>query len=317
MCFNVFRSLREKCVNFNTSAPFSRVLVLGTGICSVAPMSTETEAKYIRGEGADNNGTILKIQVVDPQLLGTYVTYKVNTETDRKQFDQSRFTVVKRYSDFDWLRQHLVRTYPGVIVPPLPEKSLIHKSESAFVEMRRRSLQTFLNRIANHEVLCRDETFRRFLQDSADMFALHKKTMEEVNETKTGGLASKLFTSVTSGFRNATRTAAEDRPKTDDDLLFDEIVGYVGGLTPQLTNVQKHTGNLVLSGKELSSAMFEFGEAFKVLGNSEVSFHTSHNTIFTLHSSQCIEHIPAHFVVIFTPFLLHSLASRIKTKHPN
>ena len=47
------------------------------------------------------------------------------------------------------------------------------------------------------------------------------------------------------------------------------VVGYVNGLTPQLNNVQKHTSNLVLSGKELSSSMFEFGEAFKVLGNSE------------------------------------------------
>ena len=230
-------------------------------------------ARVVRGEGSDNNGNISKIQVVDPQRLGSgvnsYVSYKVNTETDRKQFDQSRFTVVKRYSDFDWLRQHVVQTYPGVIVPPLPEKSVMKKTESSFVEMRRRALQTFLNRIANHEVLSRDETFRRFLQDSADMFALHKKTVEEANDTKSGGLASKLFTSATSAFRSATRSTAEERPKTDDDLLFDEVVGYIGGLTPQLANVQKHTGNLVLSGKELSSAMFEFGEAFKVLGKSE------------------------------------------------
>jgi sorting nexin-1/2 len=235
-------------------------------------MSTKT-AHYVRGEGAHNSGSITKINVVDPQQHGSgvnsYVSYKVNTETDRKEFDQSRFTVIKRYSDFDWLRQHLVRTYPGVIVPPLPEKSVMKKTESAFVEMRRRSLQTFLNRIANHEIVSRDETFRRFLQDSADMFSLHKKTIEEANDSKTGGLASKLLTSATSVFRSATRSSTEERPKTDEDLLFDEVVGYVGGLTPQLANVQKHTGNLVLSGKELSSAMFEFGEAFKVLGNSE------------------------------------------------
>ena len=238
-----------------------------------APDSPGSSARVIRGEGSDNDGNISKIRVVDPQQLGSginsYVTYKVNTETDRKQYEQSRFQVIKRYSDFDWLRQHLTRMYPGVIVPPLPEKSVVKKTESSFVEMRRRALQTFLNRISNHEVLSRDETFRRFLQDSADMFALHKKTIEEVNERKSGGLASKLFTSATSAFRSATRSAADEHPKTDDDLLFDEVVGYVGGLTPQLNNVQKHTGNLVLSGKELSSAMFEFGEAFKVLGNSE------------------------------------------------
>jgi sorting nexin-1/2 len=241
-------------------------------------MSKETSGgrdggKYIRGEGADNSGSITKISVVDPQQHGSgvnsYVSYKVNTETDRKQFEQSRFTAVKRYSDFDWLRQHLVRTYHGVIVPPLPEKSVMKKTESTFVEMRRRSLQTFLNRIANHEILSRDETFRRFLQDSADMFSLQKKTIEEAIHSKSGGLASKLFNSATTAFRTATRSSAEERPKTDEDLLFNEVVGYVSGLTPQIANVHKHTSNLVLSSKELSSAMFEFGEAFKVLGTSE------------------------------------------------
>ena len=106
---------------------------------STSPSST---AKLIRGEGSDNNGNISKIQVVDPQQLGSgvnsYVTYKVNTETDRKQYEQARFQVIKRYSDFDWLRHHLIRTYPGVIVPPLPEKSVLKKTESSFVEMRRR-----------------------------------------------------------------------------------------------------------------------------------------------------------------------------------
>ena len=110
---------------------------------STSPSST---AKLIRGEGSDNNGNISKIQVVDPQQLGSgvnsYVTYKVNTETDRKQYEQARFQVIKRYSDFDWLRHHLIRTYPGVIVPPLPEKSVLKKTESSFVEMRRRGKYT-------------------------------------------------------------------------------------------------------------------------------------------------------------------------------
>jgi sorting nexin-1/2 len=199
-------------------------------------------------------------------------SYKIITETDNKDFDQSRFTVIKRYSDFDWLRRHLVQANPGVIVPPLPEKSMIKKTESAFVETRRRALQTFLNRVASHEMLSRDETFRRFLQDTADMFAVHRLALEEALEAKSGGFANKFFSSATNAFRSVGRSTGitvTERPKTDDDMLFDEVVSYVNGLTPQLANVQKHTSNMVLSGKELSSALFEFGEAFKVLGNAE------------------------------------------------
>ena len=161
---------------------------------------------------------------------------------------------------------------PGVIVPPLPEKSMIKKTESAFVETRRRALQTFLNRVAAHEMLSRDETFRRFLHDTADMFAVHKQALEEAIEAKSGGFANKLLSSATNAFRSVGRSTGitvTERPKTDDDMLFDEVVSYVNGLAPQLANVQKHTSNMVLSGKELSSALFEFGEAFKVLGNAE------------------------------------------------
>ena len=142
-------------------------------------------------------------------------------------------------------------------MPPLPEKSLMKKTESTFVETRRRALQTFLNRIAVHEMLSRDETFRRFLQDTADMFAVHREAIEEAEEANAGGFANMLLSSATNAIRSVGRSTGittEERPKTDEDVLFDEIVSYVNGLTLQLDSVQKYTSNMVFSGKELSGS---------------------------------------------------------------
>ena len=35
--------------------------------------------------------------------------------------------VIRRYSDFVWLRDRLFEKYKGVFVPPLPEKSAVGK----------------------------------------------------------------------------------------------------------------------------------------------------------------------------------------------
>ena len=54
----------------------------------------------------------------------------------------------KRYSDFDDLRQRLVKAFPqstNESLPPLPPKSAIYKFRAKFLERRRESLAYFLH----------------------------------------------------------------------------------------------------------------------------------------------------------------------------
>lgn len=56
-------------------------------------------------------------------------------------------TIRKRYSEFDELRQRLVKTFPNSTkksLPPLPPKSAIYKFRPKFLERRRQGLQYFL-----------------------------------------------------------------------------------------------------------------------------------------------------------------------------
>ncbi|KAI9249736.1 hypothetical protein BDA99DRAFT_589927 [Phascolomyces articulosus] len=94
----------------------------------------------------------------------TYIAYNIricDTETKR------------RYSEFESLRRALSRLHPTLIVPPIPEKHSIVdyaalqtrvKDDLPMIEKRKRMLQTFLNRVANHPELGRDHVFHRFLE---------------------------------------------------------------------------------------------------------------------------------------------------------
>lgn len=61
-----------------------------------------------------------------------------------------------------------------------------------------------------------------------------------------------------------------DLVKSPNDATFEQINTYVNSLEVQLMNVQKHTGTLIKKGRETSNALFEFGLAVTLLGQSEV-----------------------------------------------
>ena len=60
--------------------------------------------------------------------LSGYISYKINTETSWPCFNQREFSVIRRYNDFLWLHQHLCQDFPGLVVPPLPEKQNLGES---------------------------------------------------------------------------------------------------------------------------------------------------------------------------------------------
>lgn len=63
--------------------------------------------------------------------------------------------VRRRYSDFYWLRNILVKTFPGHVVPPLPSKKTgSRRFENDFVLKRMNLLQNFM------AILCDSEYFK-------------------------------------------------------------------------------------------------------------------------------------------------------------
>ncbi|KAF5940569.1 hypothetical protein HYC85_021736 [Camellia sinensis] len=127
----------------------------------------------------------LSISVTDPAKMSNgvqaYISYKVITKTNLSECEGPEKIVIRRYSDFIWLRDHLFEKYKGIFIPRLPEKSTVEKFRfsAEFIEMRRQALDIFVNRIASHHELQQSEDLRTFLQ--AD-----ELTMERARSQETG-----------------------------------------------------------------------------------------------------------------------------------
>ncbi len=70
------------------------------------------------------SSSLLAISVDDPRVeggkLNSYITYCLSVRPAMSGVSHVR----RRYSDFEWLRKQLCSMFPGVFMPPLPEKKL-------------------------------------------------------------------------------------------------------------------------------------------------------------------------------------------------
>ncbi|XP_053675528.1 sorting nexin-2 [Anopheles nili] len=135
--------------------------------------------------------TFIEIVVADPQKvgdgLGSYLAYKVSTKTNILKFKKRQFFAMRRFSDFFNLHELLVRKYlrMGRIIPPVPKKNLIGTTKVRmgsqpqsddgsdmnleWIDKRRASLERFLNRVAQHPILCQDTDFINFLESDQEL----------------------------------------------------------------------------------------------------------------------------------------------------
>ncbi|KAF8596148.1 hypothetical protein BDV93DRAFT_611064 [Ceratobasidium sp. AG-I] len=88
-------------------------------------------------------------------LLNRYTVYLVQTERGPG--------VQRRYSEFAWLWDCLIRRYPFRVVPSLPPKRL--GPDDSFLEQRRKGLARFLSFVMNHPVLSLDGLLSVFLTE--------------------------------------------------------------------------------------------------------------------------------------------------------
>jgi len=103
-----------------------------------------------------------EILISDPEKVGDHTLYKVvaTTKGGRSHVQQ------RRYMHFEWLFKELVNKYPGVVVPPIPEKKAIGRFNADFIETRRYHLERFLRKINRHPILLGSQEFISFIESS-------------------------------------------------------------------------------------------------------------------------------------------------------
>lgn len=87
--------------------------------------------------------------------------------------------VTRRYSDFVWLQEVLLKRYPFRLIPELPPKKIGSQNlNPIFLQKRRLSLIRFINLIIRHPILQKDDLLLTFLTVPADLSNWRKQTKD-------------------------------------------------------------------------------------------------------------------------------------------
>ena len=91
----------------------------------------------------------------------SYILYDIETTIDIVNI---KWIVQRRYSDFIWLRESLVKFYPREMIAPLPGKKIGgRRFEIDFVSKRMNNLNIFLNNVLKNETLKTSDALIAFL----------------------------------------------------------------------------------------------------------------------------------------------------------
>ncbi|KAK9469010.1 hypothetical protein V1512DRAFT_274211 [Lipomyces arxii] len=101
------------------------------------------------------------------------------------------YRVVRRYSDFVWLLNCLLKRYPFRILPLLPPKRFAVNghylsSDEFFLERRRRGLSRFINELVRHPVLNREQLVVMFMSVPTELAVWRKQAAVSVEDEFTG-----------------------------------------------------------------------------------------------------------------------------------
>jgi sorting nexin-1/2 len=190
----------------------------------------------------------------------------VNTSTNRSGFSYGQFSVLRRYSDFCWFHDQLCFTFPGIIMPPLPEKQAVGRFSTEFIESRRRGLEKFMSRIVAHPSLVNSEILVSFLESDDIGLAAVKDKGKAEKDKKSGSVLSWFETKVNSLTVQPNQAALE---KTAADLKIDEIAEYINRLEAQMITLSKHAGSLLKRHREVAAALRDLGQAYTYFGQAE------------------------------------------------
>ncbi|GAA5836177.1 hypothetical protein JCM3766R1_001986 [Sporobolomyces carnicolor] len=169
-----------------------------------APLPPLPSATTIQGSPRSRDlggslGPSIIITVGDPQTVGKnpasqHTVFTVRTRTTSAAFRKFDFSVLRRYSHFVWLYDALMQNNPGVIVPGMPEKHVIGRFGSNFIENRRLGLEAALTKIVAHPMLVGDPDLRLFLESDTFHIDIKQRKIDTAHESK--GFLANLSNSI-------------------------------------------------------------------------------------------------------------------------
>ncbi|XP_026866163.1 sorting nexin-30 [Electrophorus electricus] len=230
----------------------------GNAVDTSSPASSSSLLNRLQlDDDLDGETRDLFVTVDDPKkhvsTMETYITYRVSTKTTRTEFDLPEYSVRRRYQDFDWLRSKLEDSQPTHLIPPLPEKfvmkGVVDRFSEEFVETRRKALDKFLKRVADHPVLSFNEHFNVFL------------SAKDLNKRQGLALLSKMGESVkyvTGGYKLRARP-----------IEFAAMGEYLDIFTQKLGTIDRIAQRIIKEQSEYLVELREYSPVYSSWASSE------------------------------------------------
>jgi sorting nexin-1/2 len=215
-----------------------------------------------------------EIQVVNPEkiegMVKPFVVYQVKTKTNAPQYTQREFSVTRRYRDFRWLVKQLTARYPGLIVPPVPEKQALGRFSPDFIEYRRRALEKCLQRIGQHPILQMSHDFRTFLEIAEDFESIAGDLERETRR----GFFDKLGDVVSSALSFSKTSEVDD--------WFEQKRLRLDIMETQLHSLHKSLEQMIRCRKELGLLSTDTAECVLLLRRNHTLHEDGDNLGFVL-----------------------------------
>ncbi|CCD23933.1 Mvp1p NDAI_0C02730 [Naumovozyma dairenensis CBS 421] len=117
-------------------------------------------------------------------LLFKHANYSVKHLVDLPHVDSPKDkSVIRRYSDFVWLQEILLRRYPFRMVPELPPKRIgSQNADPVFLLKRKNGLRRFINLVMKHPVFKNDDLVLTFLTAPTDLSSWRKQATYDTSD---------------------------------------------------------------------------------------------------------------------------------------
>lgn len=182
-----------------------------------------------------------------PETKDAYVSYLVTAKTNLPIFSTPNPSSRRRFTDFVFLRDHLVKDFPACVVPALPDKHRLEyitgdRFSPEFVERRRLDLYRFLERIARHPTLQRSTLVRAFFESTEWHVYMHQHLAHPPGPEPTPGIIDNLSDTLLNAFARVRKPderfldMRESVDKFEDGLvLCERLWNRIRGRTNDLT----------------------------------------------------------------------------------
>ena len=220
----------------------------------------------------------LTISVSDPKSEGSlsdgHITYRVNsTSTSFLPKFANESTVVRRYNDFCWLSEVLSLTVSGCIIPSLPPKQASGRFGSDFVHARRKALEKFLQKIANHKELIKSEYFQHFLEandnELKDIIRASQSLKPNVLNGLTDAIKSKWNSLGSLGSSTKNTISSTEYDNDSNAIAVDEILEYIINIENIISKLLDTTTILTDRSRKASHSFRDISSNFESYGVSE------------------------------------------------